>query len=63
MEKTKDKTIADYLPRKMDTTLVQARVPKHLVKSVKQVIETQNIGWSELIRACLEKFLDESVKR
>lgn len=54
-----DKSIRDYLPKKQQITLVQARVATSVVGPVKEYMDKNDMGWSELITACLKKFMDE----
>lgn len=54
------KTIRDYLPSgpKKDT-MIQGRVPEHVAELTRLIMERQQLNWSDVLTACLQKFNDE----
>lgn len=57
-----DKSIKDYLPRKQQNTLIQARIPKDLADRVKPLMDKNDLSWSDFVVACVKKFIDENQK-
>lgn len=53
------KTIQDYLPHKEHYTFIQGRVPSEITKEAKQIMEKNNLSWSDVLTACIKKFIDE----
>lgn len=54
--------IKDYLPTKVNTVLIQARVSQELVEKVRQFMFKNNLSWSDLVTACFKKLVAETEK-
>jgi hypothetical protein len=57
------KSIKDYLPKKQETVLMQARVPESLAQKVRVVLKKEHISLTDLFEAMLNRFLDEMEKK
>jgi hypothetical protein len=57
-----DKPLKDYLPKKTEVTLVQARIPKDLADRMKPFLNKNELSWSDFLIASVKKFIDEQKK-
>lgn len=55
----KSNAIIDLIPKKKKKTLVQVKIDDDLYKSVKDIMKSKNMTWTQLITACLKFFVDD----
>jgi hypothetical protein len=53
------KQIRDYLPGKTTSTAFTTRVPAALLKEVKDICAKEGLSFTDVVKACLTKFVDE----
>jgi antitoxin component of RelBE/YafQ-DinJ toxin-antitoxin module len=53
------KKVIDYLPKRQETVLVQAKIDKHLHERAKAVLEKGGWTWHEAISGMLQKMIDD----
>lgn len=58
-----EKPIQEYLPKKKELYLVQARIPKELAEKVTSFMEKNDLSWSDVVKACFEKLVDENPQK
>ncbi len=57
------KSYNEYMPKKQEEVLVQAKVDKELHEKVKAVLEKEGWTWHEFVNGLLNKYLDDNHKR
>lgn len=57
------KTIQEYLPVQAKVNLVQARVSADIIDKMKNIMARENLGWNEVITACLLNLIDSYVEK
>lgn len=53
------RTIESYLPEDRPMALLQARVDAVLIAKVRAIMRSRKFTWTQVIEACLLKFVDE----
>lgn len=58
--KKKAKTLDDYLPKSVDTKVVQVDLPEELHQAMKAYLKARGLGWTEFVEASARRALDEA---
>lgn len=53
------KTIREMIPKRKEYYNLHTKIDKNLSDQVNEIREKENLSWSDLIEACLKKFVDE----
>lgn len=53
------KSLKDYLPKKTDLKLIQARIDPKVYDTINDLKRQNNLSWQELIEGLLRCYIDE----